>query len=399
MDEPIFDLKKIKLPTYGFIVYILLIPFEAIMATHIVVVVSYATIVATITSLLVLIYLLFKPKLLRLTKTAFTWVAFFLWAGLSIYWSIDRSSSIYNYIFISKHLFFLLIICSYPFCYSEKRVIRHAIILSGILLSATVFFTTFKVGGITTFVRATISNGYYKADPNQLASTLLLPISFLIVDFAEMKKFNILDFIAAIILFATLVYTGSRGAFVALLAVMITLIISYLKYPKRKKAILALVFSLSILALVISLLNPKLLTRFAKINELDRYSANRLPIWKDSFNLWKEKPLAGYGFGTFKTVPIMKAKGIKTAHNIFIQALVEGGIISFLLLIAAVIPTVTIKGNNGFSRAAKASAVGIFISSLFLFTMNYDYFWLVIIVGEIANRTSAVKTQNKQSVT
>ena len=190
MNEVIFEFKKIKIPTLAFILYILLIPFESIIATRIIVIVSYATLVALLTSLMVLIYLLFKPKLLRLTKTSFAWIAFFLWSGLSIYWSIDRSASIYNFIFISKHVFFLLLISSYPFNYSEKRVIRHAIILSGILLAGTVFFNTFQIGGISDAVRATISNGFYKADPNHIASTLLLPISFLVVDFVERKKFN-----------------------------------------------------------------------------------------------------------------------------------------------------------------------------------------------------------------
>lgn len=397
MDEFTFDFKKIKLPTYAFIVYILLIPFEAIMATHIVVMVSYATITAVITSLLVLIYLLFKPKLVQLTKTAIPWVAFFIWAGLSIYWSINRPASIYDYIFISKHLFFLLLISSYPFNYSEKRVIRHAIILSGILLSAVVFFTTFQVRGITTLIRATISSGYYQADPNHIASTLLLPIAFLIVDFVERKKYSVLDLIAAIILFSTLAYTGSRGAFVSFLLLVIVLIIQYFKHARKKKAILTLVFILAGVAVSMSIINPSLLSRFAKIDKLDRYSANRVPIWQESVKLWREKPLAGYGFGTFKVLSGNMTKEYKTAHNILVQSLVEGGIVSFILLVIVIVPTVSIKGNNSFSRAAKAGVIGVFVSSMFLFTINYDYFWLAIIIAEIANRSTLV-TKNKEGM-
>ncbi len=395
MDELNFDLKEIKLPTYAFIVYILLIPFEAIMATHIIVVVSYATITAVITSILILIYLLFKPRLVKLTKTAVPWVAFFIWAGLSIYWSVNRAASIYDYIFISKHFFFLLIISSYPFNYSEKRVVRHAIILSGILLSATVFFTTFYVQGVTTFVRATVANGYYRADPNQIASTLLLPIAFLIVDFVERKKYSLIDLIAAVILFSTLAYTGSRGAFIAFLALVIVLVILYFKHERKRKAILAFVFILSLATASIAIINPSLLSRFAKIDKLDRYSANRIPIWEESIKLWREKPLAGYGFGTFKSMSNNMTQKYKTAHNILIQALVEGGIVALVLLIAVIIPTVSIRGNTPFSRAAKAGVIGIFVSSMFLFTINYDYFWLAIIVAEIANRSTLIKKKKE----
>ncbi len=397
MEEPLFDLSKIKLPTYFFILYILLIPFESIMATRIFVMVSYATISALITSLFVLIYIVSRPNLLKLTKTAFPWVAFFLWSALSIVWSIDSGRSIYDFIYISKHVSFLILISSYPFDYSEKRIIRHAIILSGILLASTVFFTTFQIKGITTLVRATIANGYYKADPNHIASTLLLPMSFLIVDFVENKKFSILNFFAAIILFATIVYTGSRGSFIALAVMVIYFIVVYSKQKHPKKVILSLVFTLSIISLVISLSNPDLFSRFAKISTLDRYSAHRTEIWRKSFQFIREKPLAGYGFGTFKILPGMEIK-YKTAHNNFIQAFAEGGGVGFLLMITAYIPILALRPKNQFDRAAKTGVIGIAITSLFLYTLNYDYFWLSIIIAEIANRTSpSTQIQNHKN--
>jgi len=388
VEKNVFNLKQIKIPTYAFIVYILLIPFESILATPIVVIVSYATITAVITSLLILLYLLFRPKLVRLTKTVIPWLAFFVWSGLSIYWSVNRPVSIYDFIYISKHFFFLIIISSYPFNYSEKRVIRHAIILSGLLLSAAVFFNTFNVKGISSLVRATVANGYYQADPNHIATTLLLPFTFLIVDFVERKKLNILDIFAAIILFATLAYTGSRSAFVAFLIMIVFLIIQYRTHEKRNKTMLLLVFILIGVSLLVSLLNPNLLNRFAKINNLDRYSAHRIDAWQESIKFWRKKPFAGYGFGTFKPLSKNMVMEYKTAHNIFIQALVEGGVVAFILLFIAAITTINIKTKNSFSRAARTGVLGIFVSSLFLFTMNYDYFWLAIIITEIANRSS-----------
>ena len=235
MEKTLFTWKKIKLPTIAFAIYILLIPFESILYTQIVVKVSYATIAAAITSLMVLIYLLFKPKLVRLTKSAVPWVAFFIWGGFSIYWSINRSLSSYNFIYISKHIFFFLLICSYPFSHLEKRFIRHAVILSGILLSATVILTSFYFGEASSFIRATIANGYYQADPNHTASSLLIPISFLVVDFVEAKKFKILDALAILVLVFTLVVSGSRGASFAFLASIVTLTIIYRHFSSPLK--------------------------------------------------------------------------------------------------------------------------------------------------------------------
>jgi O-antigen ligase len=387
MEKNTFAISQIKLPTVFFIIYILLIPFESIMATHIVVMVSYATIAAFLTSIFILIYLLFKPNLLKITKTAFSWTAFFLWAGLSIYWSINRATSIYDFIFVTKHLFFLLIISSYPFNYTEKRVIRHAVIFSGLLLAGTVFFSTFQIGGASAFVRATIAKGYYRADPNQIASTLLLPICFLVVDFVDKRKFSIIDLLAAIILFATLVYTGSRGAFVAFCVATIYLIFAYYRHKKRRKIILSLVFALAGISLAISLISPQILARFADISNLDRFSSKRTIVWRESLNLVPTRPLAGYGFGTAKILTKYMSQNFKSTHNILIQSMLEEGIIGSLLMLLALIPVFTMKADSSSDRAAKSGAVSVIISGLFLYNFGHDYFWLAIILSEIANRS------------
>jgi O-antigen ligase len=388
VEKSLFTWKKIKLPTIAFAIYILLIPFESILYTKIIVRVSYATIAAVITSLMVLIYLLFKPKLVRLTKSAVPWVAYFLWAGLSIYWSIDRSLSGYNFIYISKHIFFFLLICSYPFSHLEKRFIRHTVILSGILLSVTVLLTSFYFGEASSFIRATIANGYYKADPNHTASSLLIPISFLVVDFVEAKKFKPLDAVAIVVFVFTLVVSGSRGASLAFLASIVTLTIIYRHFKNLKKIMLAIVFSLAILIAIIFAYNPSTVNRYAKIENLDRYSSERILVWKDALSFYKNKPFAGYGFDVYPVLPSDMAHKVKSAHNIFIQSLVEGGAVSFLLILVGVIPMIMFKTTDSFSRASKAGIIGIFATSLFLFTLNYDYFWLAMMFGEISNRSN-----------
>lgn len=88
----------------------------------------------------------------------------------------------------------------------------------------------------------------------------------------------------------------------------------------------------------------------------------------------------------------------KTAHNNFIQAFAEGGGVGFLLMITAYIPILALRPKNQFDRAAKTGVIGIAITSLFLYTLNYDYFWLSIIIAEIANRTSpSTQIQNHKN--
>ncbi len=386
MEEIRLNWRQIKLPTFAFLVYILLIPFESILAVPIIVVVSYATISAVITSLLVLIYLIFIGKPIKLTKSAIPWIAYFIWAGISIYWSIDRSLSSFNYIFISKHLFFLIIISSYPFNFSEKRLIRHGIIASGILLSLAVFFSTYKLGGLSSLVRATIANGYYKANPEHIGDSFLIPISFLIVDFVKAKKFNFLDFVAISIIFIALVVTGSRASFLSLLGTVVTLIIIYRKSKNEKKVILSSAFGLALAGILIFSLYPTLVDRFANIQDLDRYSSNRLPLWRETFQLYYEKPFAGFGWGVFRDLPSVLAQESKTAHNIILQSLIENGVVGACLMLFALIPPFIYKTYDDFSAAAKASIVGILITSMFLYTINYDYFWLAMILGVISER-------------
>jgi O-antigen ligase len=215
------------------------------------------------------------------------------------------------------------------------------------------------------------------------------------VEFVESKKFKPLDGIAIVILFITLVITGSRGGSFAFLASIISLTVIYRNFKNHKKTMLAIVFSLAIAITVFFMYNPSLLNRYAHIDNLDRYSSNRIPIWQEGIRHWQLKPFAGYGFDVYPD--LQNSNGVKTAHNIFIQALVEGGVIAFLLLLFGVIPMVGYKTTDSFSRAAKAGVIGIFVTSLFLFTLNYDYFWLAMMLGEISSRaTLKKKVQQKE---
>lgn len=69
----------------------------------------------------------------------------------------------------------------------------------------------------------------------------------------------------------------------------------------------------------------------------------RFTIWKAAFDAFRDFPITGTGFGTFQTVePLYRPQGSEQttthehAHNEYMEALVEGGLIRFLLTITLI---------------------------------------------------------------
>ncbi len=79
------------------------------------------------------------------------------------------------------------------------------------------------------------------------------------------------------------------------------------------------------------LLNPDIdISQAILLSKLDGNSFNwRLAQWSNLLQVWRESPILGYGIGTAGYLGYIRAY----AHNDYIRALVEGGIIGFLAFV------------------------------------------------------------------
>ncbi|MFN0117456.1 MAG: O-antigen ligase family protein [Elusimicrobiota bacterium] len=170
--------------------------------------------------------------------------------------------------------------------------------------------------------------------PNLLASYLIMVIPLF---FNWINKFKLLYFLFFTLGVIALIFTGSMGGAIAFFIGILIYCLS-LEKLRRSHIFKILVISLIFILLMIS---GKIIHEKIKSIGLQSASHGRLFIWRSAFSSIKENPLFGTGLGTshqsIKKYYFYPEGGdhlYPHAHNIYIDALLQtgilGGILSFI---------------------------------------------------------------------
>lgn len=135
---------------------------------------------------------------------------------------------------------------------------------------------------------------------------------------------------AFILMAGSIFLSASRGGMVAFSVEALIFVVLLLRNPSHKRT--ALLFA-GMLVLVIAFLGY---TSRGQISQRihDSTVSDRLAMTVDTLRLWKERPLLGWGLGTFATVyPHVRSfstdRLVDAAHNDYAQTLAEAGIVGF----------------------------------------------------------------------
>lgn len=229
-----------------------------------------------------------------------------------------------------------------------------------------------------------VVNNVYPSRANSTFDNPLICATFLIVTIpfcafgsvyfkhSKNRKISRLCFISSL---AGLICTESRGAYIAIGFSVITMLISNKKIFKK---LIPFVFALAIavpITLVIRNIN-------SPIGDLLGSKNQRMLIWQASINIFKEHWFIGLGAGTENIHQILiKVLGVDRAHchNLFLQIIVEGGIIGGLfaatiigVIIKNMISLFSLKGGlyRPYAILYTASIVGFIMISLFEYTLQ-----------------------------
>ena len=192
-----------------------------------------------------------------------------------------------------------------------------------------------------------------------------------------------------IILAIGMLFTGSRGALISLVAGFgVQLFLQMKKKNTRKKALFMVFLWVVIVFVALAVLPSELiLSRFSKetlfgFNELASGSHNRYTIWKNALTLIWKAPIIGYGCGNFFSA-IATVYRECASHNLYILLFVEGGVIGFLIFVYGLA-----KLLFGAYKRQLYSVLGMLFSVLVmaitLDSITYKYFWVAIIFSAIS---------------
>ena len=225
-----------------------------------------------------------------------------------------------------------------------KNAIKISLLFSTIHLAATLiayFIPNIFNSIILNFIPSSIGNeislimtrGVYSGITNQVARNafyISVGISILYGEIVtKHRKIDISKYILMALFLLALLLTGKRGHLIANLFAMLATSGVYAKirgFSSGRKVIkIGLLVSLLIIILIFAFPESAApILRFIARQDGDQTSG-RIPLYINAIELFKQRPLLGWGAGSFAFL-----YGIGT-HNIYLQLLAENGILGFLL--------------------------------------------------------------------
>ncbi|MBC7190455.1 O-antigen ligase family protein, partial [Candidatus Aerophobetes bacterium] len=370
------------------------------------------------------------------SRTSFFVALFGIYLLLSVLWSRSFYASFLNLgvwgSYIAIYFMGLSLITSRKW----ENIMVMAVVLSGAIAA---LYSIFQFYGLDLPIwrkvpgRMRLFSTF--GNPNYLAGYLAasLHLGFFLL-FREKKRKGIFLFTICI-LYAALLITQTRGAWVALFTSTVFVLFLFLVFKRdffRKNAryLALLSFLIFILTLVYLFPNPlnmkkvDVAGRVASVTNFSREAKQRLLIWQAALGIIKENPLFGRGTGTFRVFyPLYQGKFLSkkenidyipranisiNAHNDYLQIISEGGAIGFFLFLLVIagfyynIFSLLRKKRASFSLIFFSGAITSFlihaiVSFPFHIIQNGMVFWLLLALVERKKQPTR-KTQKKFSL-
>ena len=296
----------------------------------------------------------------------------------------------------------VIMCCKISYTWDVLREILRTLVVAAVAL-ALAALSAFHGG------RASATSSY---DPNDLAYVLLstLPLALAFALTARTKVKRLINAGVCAVLLIALLLTSSRGGFFGLVAMLAVIVLIPLRRPQdgksRNRIVLPVVGLLCASMLVWSYLPAETRDRLSSVLQLGSdynmdttNSSSRSAIWKRNFAAALRRPV-GYGVNAFPMVDMRTGGKFKTAHNSYLEVLVELGFLGLLLFmrmyvlswralkrvrqsLLAAVPSEEHDQVLVFARMLQVALVGNAVSGFFL-SMAYNMLLWVLFAVVIA---------------
>lgn len=241
--------------------------------------------------------------------------------------------------YIKTFLMFLVVVGSIRHMRDLETMVGAQLL--GALLYCVVVLRRFQVGASGRLDELL----YYDANDLAMVLAMTMPLAVYFLRPKSKTMWRLVSLSTFGVILLGIVKTGSRGGFLGIVAVMLYLVFKYSAIPRRIRLSAVGFFVLGLLVIgsdqywkmMGTMLNPKEDYNYAGNSE-----GGRVEVWKRGFGYVKEYPLLGVGAANFGWAEEnlgrgaqrkLEGKGTKrmTAHNSFVLAAAELGIIGFFV--------------------------------------------------------------------
>lgn len=297
---------------------------------------------------------------------------------ISLLYSYDPSATMQRIITISLNVGVTLVLSTLEYNNTEIKIIKRSIVLSGwFTLLLMIIYSSFHIDG-----RLTVSiNGTYQ-DPNYLTGFLLFAIIYYLDDFIDKKR--ITSIIKLIIFLAFVMLTGSRGGTIAILGAMLFYLLAFVKSNRIKISSIIFIFVFVLIAivsfkLIINLLPDYITNRYTLSFTIEDGGANRFDIWKTILDNFESTTIFHKFFGMGAgTISHFSLHG-KSAHNIWIESMMEIGIIGTIIFFIYYFKHL-FKAYKMREYVVFATFIGYIIMGMSMSLSSYKPIWNIILL-------------------
>lgn len=293
-----------------------------------------------------------------------------------------------NLLFLSMVCFFIVFAC-WPATEKEIQTIASASVLQMVVfILICVRYATVSGGSIYMGIRDMV-------DPNYLVTNSLMMIVFFLYKFQQTIRNSVIyAIVQAIILCAyigCIVFIGSRGGLLTVCAVIIVYMLLQTRKPLRTFIVLVVIGIIGVIVFFNAV--PSYITeRFTLEHILQDGGSGRLTIWSNYLSYYADQMPSFWIFGAGRDVPPTEIYLVEFgreyySHNLFIKALMEGGVIGIALLIGSMVYLLRngIKNKNGLFVAALIAFV---VGAMFLDLDNMRIFYIIAAFGVSLSRAN-----------
>lgn len=381
-------LALVKPLTFPFGLYVLLVPFDNLLAAG-----SFGTLtklLGILSGAFLILWLARRRTIAPAPDALLPLGLLLLWMIASMAWAINQQDAI-EIIPTYAGLFALYAALALtPLSMKEFEGILACVVMAGLAAAAygaNVFYHNPALAANAQNSRLVIQLGSDFIDPNHFANSLLFPAAALAV--WALRTPRIVAKVAGIsgeaLIVTAILLSGSREALIAFAAIWL-----YLLWRLRYR-LQMIIASLAGFAVVGSV-HTSMWQRFA--TAIDTGGSGRTSIWAVALEAAKHQLIQGYGIGNFESAydnfylsvqQIYPFGWSSAAHNIVFHYLVELGVIGLVLLgwffyrqfrsIASIDRSSEVYDYRVLLEAA---LIGIVIVSFTVDLFTYKYAWLVL---------------------
>lgn len=252
----------------------------------------------------------------------------------------------------------------------EHRFLRNIYVCAAVIYAILAIRACYSAG-ISRYYHGDIEMFGTSFDPNYIGIPLVAS-SAIILDCIMRAKKRALYITAYTIVLVSIVYTASRGNYLALV-LSNSLVFSYFLMDKSVsiiKRILLVLLIVSVIGAAMYIFSTLFPEQWSRMTDISTENDNgRLALWRNAYNAWLKAPLFGIGLQGMYYVQGM------ASHNTYLQLLSETGVIGLSLFIAFV----STLGRKAYvyDRALFSAFIGMLIQIAFLDAFDNRCVWVL----------------------